>query len=578
MRRQARRAPPIPLDEFYAEVAGRARDAGVRLPHRIRHEGDRPAGGGGHRGRTLAEMYDHTDYEFRRRLGQFATPPDVAEFMASYGLDRNVKTILDPACGTGVFLDKLLEAGSRAALYGIDVDPMMVNACRLDVRTKHGAAASRRLRLRAADYLAGDAGVPAVDFLVCNPPYVGFHGFDREATSRVGREAGIKLSRLTNLYALFMLRAARSVREGGRMVFITPAEFFYTGYGRAVKSFMAENLTLDAIVTFGLGRTVFDGALTTSAISIMTNKRPAAGHRTALVAAGGSLDGVREAIEGRPRGGAKVRRMRQDLLDPGSKWQNYFAGAAPARWLARAFLVPLSHEANVKRGIASGANGFFTLTDDERDHWGIEGRFLVPVISRARQAAGYEITWGHMGELAAAGHKVYLLRCTGPPSASLHRYIRDGERRGIDRRYLCMHRTPWYSMEKRDAAPILATVFSRSNMRFVHNRVGCLNLAAYHGVYPRYGGVGRIKALLCYLNSGICASVQRGVRREYGGGLHKFEPSDLLELPVLPVSRLGSGAVSGLARLFDGMCRGAGGARERADRRLAEIIAGLGRP
>ena len=572
----------MPLGEFYSEVAGRARDAGVRLPHRIRQEWGRPAasggGGGGHRGRTLTEMYESTDYGFRRRLGQFATPPDVAEFMASYGLGSDVKTVLDPACGIGIFLDKLLEAGSGATLYGIDVDPMMVNACRLDVRTRHGAAASRRLRLRAADYLAGDAGVPAVDFLVCNPPYVSFHGFDRGAIPRVGREAGIRLSRLTNLYALFMLRAARSVREGGTMVFITPAEFFYTGYGRAVKSFMVENLTLDAIVSFDFGETVFDGALTTSAISIMTNERPAAGHRTALVSAGGSLDGVREAVAGNPQGSARVRRMRQDLLDPGSRWQNYFAGAAPAGGRGRASLVPLSHEADVKRGIASGSNAFFTLTDAERAHWGIEDRFLAPVISRARQAEGYEITRGHMEKLAAAGHKVHLLRCTGPPSASLRRYIGDGERRGIDRRYLCRHRTPWYSTEARVAAPILATVFSRSNMRFVHNRAGCLNLAAYHGVYPRRGGAGRIKALLCYLNSGICASVQSGVRREYGGGLHKFEPSDLLELPVLPVSRLGAGAVSELARLFDGMCRGAGGARERADRRLAEIIAGLGRP
>ena len=582
MRRQRARPPPMALGEFYSEMADRARDAGVRLPHRIRRQGDRPAGGGGggggHRGRTLAELYEGTDREFRRRLGQFATPHDIAEFMVSYGLGSGVKTVLDPACGTGVFLDKLLEAGSGAALYGIDVDPMMVNACRLDVVTRHGAAASGRLRLRAADYLAGDAGIPPVDFLVCNPPYVGFHGFDRGAITRVGREAGIKLSRLTNLYALFMLRASRSVREGGTMVFITPAEFFYTGYGRAVKSFMVENLTLDALVTFDFGEKVFDRALTTSTISIMTNKRPAAGHRTALVAAGGSLDGVRRAMSGVPQKGVRVRRMRQDRMDPGSKWQNYFAGAAPAGGRTRALLVPLSHEADVKRGIASGSNDFFTLTDAEREHWGIEDRFLVPVVSRARQAAGYEVTRGHMKELAAAGQKVHLLRCTGPPSASLLRYIRDGERRGIDGRYLCRHRTPWYSTEKRGAAPILATVFSRSNMRFVHNKAGCLNLAAYHGVYPRYGGAGRIKALLCYLNSGLCASVQRGARREYGGGLHKFEPGDLLGLPVLPVSRLGAGAVSELARLFDGMCRGAGGARERADRRLAEVVAGMGRP
>lgn len=572
-----RRAPPVPLDAFYSEMAGRALDAGVRLPHRIRQRGTRPAGDAC-RGQTLAEMYERTDHARRRRLGQFATPPGIAEFMVSYGLRRGARTVLDPACGAGVFLDKILEAGSGAALYGIDVDPMMINACHLDVRAKHGAGAARRLRLLAADYLAGDAGVPAVDFLVCNPPYVNFHGFDRGLISRVGRGAGVELSGLTNLYALFMLKAARSVREGGTMVFITPAEFFYTGYGRAVKSFMVENLTLDALVTFDFARTVFGGALTTSTISVMTNKRPAAGHVTALVAAGGSLEGVRGAIEGGPQRGVRVRRMRQADMDPRSRWQNYFPGAPHAGRRVRASLVPLSHEADVKRGIASGSNGFFTLTDAERRQWGIEDRFLVPVVSRARQARGYEITKRHMRDLGAAGHKVHLLYCTGPPSASLRRYLRDGERRGIDRGYLCMHRTPWYSTEARDPAPILATVFSRDNMRFVHNRAACLNLASHHGIYPRYGDSRRIKALLCYLNSSHCASVQRGVRREYGNGLHKFEPTDLLQLPVLPVSRLGAGTISKLARLFDGMCRGDDGAQERADRGTAEAIAGLGRP
>ena len=478
----------------------------------------------------------------------------------------------------GIFLDKLLEAGSAAALYGIDIDPMMVNACHLDVRTKHGASAARRLRLLNADYLAGGAGIPPVDFLVCNPPYVNFHGFDREAISRVGREAGARLSRLTNLYALFMLKAAGSVRRGGRMVFITPAEFFYTGYGRAVKSFMAENLTLEAFVTFDFARTVFDRALTTSTISVMINKKPPAGHRTMFVTTGGSLAGVRRAMEGRPQKGVRVRLVRQDGMDPGSKWQNYFAGTPPAGGRGRASLVPLSHEAGVKRGIATGSNDFFTLADSERAQWGIEGRFLAPVVSKARQAEGYEITRGHMRRLAAAGHKVHLLRCTSPPSANLRRYIADGERRGIDKRYLCMHRTPWYSTEARQPAPILATVFSRDNMRFVHNKAGCLNLAAYHGVYPRYSAAKMVKALLCYLNSGYCMSVQKAARREYGDGLHKFEPGDLLQLPVLPVSRLDAQVVSELALLFDGMCRGVGGARERADKRVAEAASKLGRP
>ena len=569
-------------DAFYSEVGRRARAARVRLPHGMRAAASPPDD---YRGMSLAEIYEGTDYEYRRRMGQFATPPDIAEFMVSYGLGPGVRTVLDPACGIGVFLDKLVEAGSTAALYGMDVDPMMVNACHLDMRTRHGASAARRLRLLCADYLAGDAGVPKADFLVCNPPYVGFHGFDRGAIPRVGREAGVRLSMLTNLYALFMMRAVRSVRDGGTIVFITPAEFFYTGYGKAVKSFLASRLTMDSFVTFDFAKTVFGKALTTSTISVMINRPPPAAHRVRFVTTRGSLDGVRGAVRSDPRRGVAVRLVRQDAIDPNSKWQNYFAGAHRAGVGASAShashaspLVPLSREASVKRGIASGSNDFFTLSEAERLQWRIEGRFLVPVISKAKQVDGYEITPGRMRSLEREGQKVHLLYCTGPPSASLRRYIRDGERRGISERYLCRHRTPWFSMETRTAAPILATVFSRDNMRFIHNRAGCLNLASYHGVYPRYDDVLRIKALLCYFNSGHCTAIQGTVRREYGDGLHKFEPGDLLQLPVLPASRISAGDAARLAALFDGMCGGLRGARSRADAMLSRIIARLGPP
>lgn len=564
----------ILLGEFYSELASRAVNAGVKLPHRIKKQKVRPSSNA-YRDHTLAEMYENTDYKFRRSLGQFATPPDIAEFMVSYGLRMKAKTILDPACGIGIFLDKILEAGSKATLYGVDIDPMMINACHLDMCTKHGTSAARRLRLLTADYLACDMGVPAVDFLVCNPPYVNFHGFDREAISRVGQDTGTKLSMLTNLYALFMLKATRSVKKGGMMVFITPAEFFYTGYGKAIKSFMIKNLTLDAFVTFDFSRTVFDKALTTSTISVMTNIKPTIGHRTMFVTTGGSLAGVRSAMEGNPQKGVRIKRILQDSMDPRSKWQNYFAGAATTGGRGRSSLVPLSHEANVKRGIASGSNDFFTLTDDERAQWGIEDKFIVPVISKARQSEGYQITQRDMKNLGVAGHKVHLLYCTSPPSANLRRYIKDGERREVNKRYLCMHRTPWYSTEAREPAPILATVFSRDNMRFVHNRARCLNLASYHGVYPHYSDGRRIKALLCYLNSAYCSTVQKSSRREYGDGLHKFEPSDLLQLPVIPVSRLDAGIVDELARLFDDMCRGFHVAQDHADKKVAKIIANL---
>ena len=43
-------------------------------------------------------------------------------------------------------------------------------------------------------------------------------------------------------------------------------------------------------------------------------------------------------------------------------------------------------------------------------------------------------------------------------------------------------------------------------------------------------------------------------RREYGGGLHKFEPRDLEKMLVMDITKLDRNDVIILAELFDNLC------------------------
>jgi hypothetical protein len=75
----------------------------------------------------------------RKRLGTFYTPGDVARSLAHEVITPRTRSVLDPACGSGVFLraafTQLAVTGSaeRAVegLYGIDVDAAAVDACAL---------------------------------------------------------------------------------------------------------------------------------------------------------------------------------------------------------------------------------------------------------------------------------------------------------------------------------------------------------------------------------------------------------------------------------------------------------------
>jgi hypothetical protein len=80
----------------------------------------------------------------KREEGVFYTPADVADYMAGACIDsftsKTLPSILDPACGTGVFLRAALRRLSRRhpkksqinivteCLFGTDIDPLVVNA------------------------------------------------------------------------------------------------------------------------------------------------------------------------------------------------------------------------------------------------------------------------------------------------------------------------------------------------------------------------------------------------------------------------------------------------------------------
>ena len=128
-------------------------------------------------------------------------------------------------------------------------------------------------------------------------------------------------------------------------------------------------------------------------------------------------------------------------------------------------------------------------------------------------------------------------------------------------------------MERGKAPEILASVFSRDAVRFVLNEAKVLNLTAYHGVYLTFNDEQMIKALLCFLNSNISAEIQTVSRREYGGGLHKFEPGDLEKLLVIDVTKLKKSQIKKLAGLFDKLSKKSDDEiLEKIDSAIKEIV------
>lgn len=133
---------------------------------------------------------------------------------------------------------------------------------------------------------------------------------------------------------------------------------------------------------------------------------------------------------------------------------------------------------------------------------------------------------------------------------ALAAYLEEGKVKGLQERYLCKHRTLWYSQEHRPAAPIVCTYLGRGDsnsgrpFRFILNGSRATVANVYLALYPTSlmaREIDRNPSLLrnvwTALND-LSPDVLLGEGRVYGGGLHKLEPRELSNVPAVCIAAL----------------------------------------
>ncbi|NJL10723.1 MAG: SAM-dependent DNA methyltransferase, partial [Calothrix sp. SM1_7_51] len=113
------------------------------------------------------------------------------------------------------------------------------------------------------------------------------------------------------------------------------------------------------------------------------------------------------------------------------------------------------------------------------------------------------------------------------------------EKSGISERYLCKHRTPWYSQENRLPAPYLCTYMGRTDssrgkpFRFIFNNSNAIASNVYLMLYPKpalaelFLRQPSLKVEVWQALKSISDKALITEGRVYGGGLHKLEPREL---------------------------------------------------
>lgn len=460
--------------------------------------------------------------DHRKKFGQFFTPFPIADAMAEWVLgNEQLKSILEPAFGLGIFSRAILSRKKEIDIRGYEIDRKIFDYA------AHYFKDTENVSILLQDYMYNDWD-SKYDGIICNPPYFKFHDYDNKSILKeIEANLKCKLNGFTNLYTLFLLKSIHQLNENGRCAYLIPSEFLNSDYGKLIKSYLVKSKTLRHIIVINFQENVFNDALTTASIILCANDSLTERVQFSNVKSMQDLSKVNEIIASYPDFLNTEQTYDFLELNPETKWKAYYQKQNGTRFKN---LVPFSTYAKVVRGIATGSNEYFTFSLSKAKEYNIEDRYLLPCICSAKDPKTAFFGIQDFEELKQNNKAVFLFNAYDLKNENVNSYIQKGEREGVNKRFLTASRTPWYSLENRPAAPIWVSVFNRTGLRFIRNEANISNLTSYHCIYPRQANLLSdisIDLLFAYLLTDTARQIFEDNSRQYGNGLQKFEPNDL---------------------------------------------------
>jgi hypothetical protein len=522
------------LGSIAAEVAG---DHVARWPESVRRwaeeapacpaeiiDGVREALGTG--AEPLAALYNVSiSRVHRRRLGTVFTPTPVVDHMIDLVADLMhgaPDCVVDPGAGVGAFTVAAAKRWPDARIVAVDVNVVTLGllatriAFELDAEPID-AQGLQRIELVHHDYLdrlsdrfgAGKGRLLTLG----NPPYTRIQELPAEYRARATALCGdIIDSGHANLAVLFQAATLEHMQDQDAACMVLPGSIGYTRASRGLRQWLWHSHRPIAMHRTPATARPFTG---NSVQATVVAVGPVAGERSPVRMARVRFDGDAAAIV--------------------EEWEGDRGGAEPSNWFwtggarSRSDTVPLSEFATVRRGVATGANAVFFLTDAEAARLPADvvspgalnlKRFAQKELSRATHRA-----WG--GEQM----KRWLLtippelEITGELRAYLERFEDD-----VRDRYLPSQREPWYALGELTRPDLLIGPLSNSTFRVVVNAARAVPSNNLFGITMRNGT--RPRVLADWLRSEEGQEALLRASRRYHGGSHKLEPGDLKSVPV----------------------------------------------
>ncbi|MFT4048089.1 MAG: N-6 DNA methylase [Solimonas sp.] len=479
------------------------------------------------------------DLDEDKLRGGYYTSSKVAEWLCGWAIQSADDAVLEPSCGDGAFLEaaarRLRALGATPAkiarlLTGVEIIPAEARSATERLQPVLGKSAEKIIQ--NSDFFAWwqASDQPAFDAIIGNPPFIRYQSFPephRTIAMSIMGEQGLTPNRLTNIWVPFVVAATASLKPGGRLALVLPAEILQVTYAAQLRSYLTDHFTrIDVIACNEL---FFENAEQEVVLLLADGALASASEgndcRVALTAA----DTVADITGSKPAlllERAEVKTIRHDS----EKWLKYFLDNRQITFMRAlkeaAITAPMSAHASIDVGVVTGKNEFFVLSADQVAALGLEG-FTTPLVSRSAQLKGSQIGKADWRSLAAAGDRVHLLNIdpgqAGKLTAKLRRYIEEGERKEFHTGYKCSIRKPWYLVPSVWVPDGFAFRQIYDFPRMVLNASGATSTDTIHRMRSNGAKPERVIANTYTWLTAASAEIEG---RSYGGGVLELEPTE----------------------------------------------------
>lgn len=479
------------------------------------------------------------DSSEQKLRGAYYTPLKLAEKMVEFFKDdESIKTILEPSCGDGVFVDALFETqflSEKKTVTAIEIEKC--EAEKLNRKLK-GKANINVLNQDFFEFYHKNKEDQKYDLILGNPPYIRYQYLEdkqREEMADILTAHGMKSNKLINTWVGFMVSCVHMLNTNGKIAFVIPAEILQVAYAEDLRLFLANELSKITLLTFE--ELVFPGIEQEVVVFIGEKGDCEKGIKIVEL---NNLDDL-DNLDINANGFQKLNHVHE-------KWTKYFTSLEENQLISCIKqddrFQKLSDTGIINVGITTGNNKYFSVDQGTVNKFDLSD-VVRPLIGRSSHAHSIYFYQEDWQKNADQGKAAYLIDF---PDESIDEYtqgqrdyIKLGEENGENSGYKCRIRDRWYQIPSIWVPD--AFFLRRNNLypKFVMNCCNAVSTDTMHRIKFNEG-IEPERIILSYYNS-ISFAFTEICGRSYGGGVLEILPGEVgnILVPILdcvPLERI----------------------------------------